>query len=63
MMVQRKVAEGCEVCDDGTEPADIEALPLYRGGCARCWIESVEEGVHAWGDLPEELRDPAGGGR
>jgi hypothetical protein len=40
--------ECCEICND--------VAPLYRGICRRCWIESVENGIHNWADLPAELR-------
>jgi hypothetical protein len=39
----------CLVCE--------EVVVLYRGVCRRCWLESVESGIHAWADLPAELRE------
>jgi hypothetical protein len=43
--------------DDFCEICDRRVAPLYRGICRACWLESVESGIHAWDDLPAELRE------
>lgn len=50
----------CNICDADGAPGRYQARALYEGVCARCWLDSVVDGVHQVVECPDAvLRCPS----